>query len=107
MSSVRQPIPDREALLVEYPGFVNNPVAAIKTLGGLEAISSTAEGVSPVLSLHLRPGDPLSHPVLGYKQNTRGLLLRISRRAGAQAHKLVGPFWYAAQCVTLLCGVYV
>ncbi|BDA50476.1 General transcription factor 3C polypeptide 5 at N-terminal half [Coccomyxa sp. Obi] len=83
MSSVIESVPDREALLVEYPGFVNNPDAAIQTLGGLEAISATAEGTSPVLSLHLRPGDPLSHPLLGYKQKTRGLLLRISRKAGA------------------------
>ncbi|CAL8464879.1 g4414 [Coccomyxa elongata] len=83
MSSVTQSVPDREAFLVEYPGFVNNPEAAIQTLGNLEAISATAEGASPVLFLHLRPGDPLSHPLLGYKQNTRGLLLRISRKAGA------------------------
>ncbi|EIE20604.1 hypothetical protein COCSUDRAFT_57748 [Coccomyxa subellipsoidea C-169] len=83
MTSVTQSIPEKNALLVEYPGYVKDSDAAIQTLGGLEAISATADGSSPVMSLHLRPGDPLSHPLSGYKQSTRGLLLRISRNAGA------------------------
>lgn len=82
MTSVTQSIPEKNALLVEYPGYVKDSDAAIQTLGGLEAISATADGSSPVMSLHLRPGDPLSHPLSGYKQSTRGLLLRISRNAG-------------------------
>lgn len=89
MFSVTQSIPDRDALLVEYPGFVSNQDAAIQTLGGLGAISAVAEGASSVLSLHLRPGDPLSHPLLGYKQKTNGLLLRISRKAGAKTLRLI------------------
>ncbi len=100
MSSITQSVPDRDAFLVEYPGFVNNADAAIQTLGSLEAISATADGASPVLTLHLRPGDPLSHPLLGYKQNTRGLLLRISRKAGAKAQKLIGHFDMHAGCQT-------
>lgn len=82
MASVTQSIPDKKALLVEYPGFVRNPDAAIQTLGGLDAISAIADGSSQMLSLYFRPGDPLSHPLLGYKQHTQGLLLRITRKTG-------------------------
>ena len=82
MASVTQSIPDKKALLVEYPGFVRNSDAAIQTLGGLDAISAITVGSSQMLSLYFRPGDPLSHPLLGYKQHTQGLLLRITRKTG-------------------------
>ncbi|KAK9917158.1 hypothetical protein WJX75_001425 [Coccomyxa subellipsoidea] len=82
MASVTQSIPDKKALLVEYPGFVRNSDAAIQTLGGLDAISAITDGSSQMLSLYFRPGDPLSHPLLGYKQHTQGLLLRITRKTG-------------------------
>lgn len=81
MSFITQPIPEKEALLIEYPGFVRNPDAAIETLGGLEAVLATAVGSTP-LPLRLRPGDPLSHPLEGNKQPTCGLLLRICRKTG-------------------------
>ncbi len=56
--SVTQPVPSREAFLVEFPGYFRNPQAAIQTLGGVDALTKAASSDDSVLQLRFRPGDP-------------------------------------------------
>ena len=79
--SVTQPIPDREAFLVEYPGYVQNPNAVTQTLGGVDGLTAASFGDNSLLQLKFRPDDPLAHPVYGERQPTRGLLVKLSRNA--------------------------
>jgi Tau95 Triple barrel domain len=65
MASLSQAIPQQEALAIEYPGYVANVPAVLRTLGGIEALCAAQESRSNFLRLHLRPGDPLAHPLLG------------------------------------------
>ena len=78
-----QQIPSQEALLLEFPGFVKNAQPALDSFGGQEAVSEMLAGTRQALQLRLRPGDPLAHPILGLKQQTQGLLLRLSTKPGA------------------------
>lgn len=82
MVSLEQSLPPKEALLVEYPGYIREPGAALGTLGGTQAIGAIARGEAPLLQLHFRRDDPLSHPLLGNKKATRGVLLRLKRKRG-------------------------
>lgn len=79
--SVTQPVPQEEAFLVEYPGYVQNPDAVIHTLGGIDSLSAASHGDSSLLQLKFRPDDPLAHPVYGERQPTRGLLVKLSRNS--------------------------
>lgn len=45
----------------------------------MQAIQKAMGQTATYLPLHLRPGDPLSHPIYGEKKNTRGLLLKVCR----------------------------
>ena len=77
-----QQIPDQDTLLLEFPGFVKNSEAALDSFGGANAVSELLSGDRNALQLRLRPGDPLAHPLFGLKQQTKGLLLKVSRKAG-------------------------
>ena len=79
--SVTQPVPDREAFLVEYPGYVKNPEALVQTLGGLDRLTAALDSDNSLLQLNFRPTDPLAHPVYGERQPTKGLLLKLSRNS--------------------------
>ncbi|KAL3136766.1 hypothetical protein ABBQ38_005481 [Trebouxia sp. C0009 RCD-2024] len=79
--SVTQPVPDREVILVEYPGYVKSPDAVVETLGGLKGLTAASTGDKSLLQLNFRPRDPLAHPVYGDRQPTQGLLLKLSRSA--------------------------
>lgn len=79
--SVTQPVPDEEAFLVEYPGYVQNADAVIQTLGGVDSLTAASHGDNPLLQLKFRPDDPLAHPVYGERQATKGLLIKLSRNA--------------------------
>lgn len=79
--SVTQPVPQKEAFLVEYPGYVQNPEAVIQTLGGIDSLTAASHGDSSLLQLKFRPDDPLAHPVYGERQPTKGLLIKLSRNA--------------------------
>lgn len=85
MASVTQPVPSQEALLVELPGYVEDPARAIARLGGSEAVGAFTAGQAQYLSFHFRPGDRLAHPLVADRQMARGLLLRISRKAAIGA----------------------
>lgn len=69
--------------MLEFPGFVKNAQPALDSFGGEDAVSELLAGTRQALQLRLRPGDPLAHPILGLKQQTQGLLLRLSSKAGA------------------------
>ncbi|CAL5229492.1 g12828 [Coccomyxa viridis] len=75
-------LPRQEAFLLEFPGFVKNAQPALDSFGGEDAVSELLAGTRQALQLRLRPGDPLAHPILGLKQQTQGLLLRLSSKAG-------------------------
>lgn len=82
MTESNQQIPNQEALLLEFPGFVKNAQPALHSFGGQDAVSELLAGTRQALQLKLRPGDPLAHPILGLKQQTQGLLLRLTTKAG-------------------------
>lgn len=78
--SVTQPVPSREAFLVEFPGYVRNYQAAVNTLGGVDALTKAASSDDSVLQLRFRPDDPYAHPLYGERQAAKGLLLKIARK---------------------------
>ncbi|DBA84225.1 TPA: hypothetical protein ACH3X2_006290, partial [Trebouxia sp. C0005] len=78
--SVTQPVPSREAFLVEFPGYIRNPQAVVQTLGGVDALTRAANSDDSVLQLRFRPDDPYSHPLYGERQAAAGLLLKIARK---------------------------
>lgn len=78
-------VPGSEAVLVEFPGFVKNTNAATSSLGGIRAISAAAGTdvqKEAELSLQPRAGDQLAHPIVGDRQPSKGLLLRVTKRQG-------------------------
>lgn len=77
--SVTQPVPDRQAFLVEYPGYVQNPGVVMQTLGGVESLTAASLGDDGLLQLKFRPDDSLAHPIYGERQPTKGLLVKLSR----------------------------
>ena len=79
--SVTQPVPDREAFLVEYPGYVQNPDTVMQTLGGVDGLTAASHGDNALLQLKFRPDHSLAHPVYGERQPTKGLLVKLSRNA--------------------------
>ena len=83
MTESNQQIPSQEALLLEFPCFVKTAQVALDSFGGQDAVSEMLAGTRQALQLKLRPGDPLAHPILGLKQQTQGLLLRLSTKTGA------------------------
>lgn len=72
-------VPEAEAFVVEYPGYVRNVQAMMQTLGGSKALAAAANGSNSVLQLRFRPDDLISHPLYGERQATNGLLLKLSR----------------------------
>eukprot|EP00898_Chlorokybus_atmophyticus_P004754 jgi/Chlat1/527/Chrsp103S01107 len=70
------PLDDRLALAVDYPAFVQDEAAALRTLGGEDAIAA-ARSRGSFLELRFRPGDVFSHPLYGDLQRTCNLLLRV------------------------------
>ena len=77
-----QQVPNQEALLLEFPGFVQNAQAALDSFGGQNAVAELLAGARQALQLRLRPGDPLAHPILGLKQQAQGILLRLTPKFG-------------------------
>lgn len=73
-------VPEAEAFLVEYPGYVRDVQAVMHTLGGSSALAAAANGSNSVLQLRFRPDDLMSHSLYGERQATNGLLLKLSRR---------------------------
>ena len=82
MADCRQEVPEQEALLLEFPGIVTNPLTVLGSFGGPDAVSQVLGGTREALHLKLRPEDPLAQSMLGLKQPAHGLLLRLSRKAG-------------------------
>ena len=78
--SVTQPVPSRQAFLVEFPGYVSNPDAVVRTLGGIDALTTAANSDHSVLQLRFRPDDPYAHPLYGERQAARGLVLKLARK---------------------------
>ena len=78
--SVQQLVPESEAVLVEYPGYVQNVSAVTHTLGGSDALAAAVAGSSGVLQMRFRPEDPTCHPIFGERHTTNGLLLKVTRQ---------------------------
>ena len=74
-------VPEAEAFVVEYPGYVRDVPAVMQSLGGSSALAAAANGDNSVLQLRFRPDDPLSHPLYGERQATNGLLLKLTRQS--------------------------
>ena len=77
--SVDQPVPVRQAFLVEYPGYIRDPDSVVETLGGVDSLTAASQGGDTVLQLNFRPHDPLAHPIYAERQTTKGLLLKLCR----------------------------
>jgi general transcription factor 3C polypeptide 5 (transcription factor C subunit 1) len=83
MDSLSFAVPQQECIAIEYPGFVRNVDKALRTLGGVEAISAAAtQPGGAFLKLHFRPEEPTSHAIYGERTTAQRLLLRISRPRG-------------------------
>jgi general transcription factor 3C polypeptide 5 (transcription factor C subunit 1) len=77
--SIATKVPEAECVAVEYPGFVRNVDAALRTLGGTESVSTAACSSTGCLKLNFRPSEPTAHPVYGETLGSCRLLLRVSR----------------------------
>lgn len=84
-------VPAAEAVLIEYPGFVQDQEAALASLGGIDAVTAVvgSDSRQAELALRFRPGDALAHPVTGARSPTQGLLLRVTRQ-GARLQLAAG-----------------
>ena len=85
MEPIELTVPVEEAVLVEYPGFVQDQDAAVATLGGSDAVNSALFGSDTKhseLALRFRRGDALGHPIVAERTATNGLLLKITRQPG-------------------------
>ncbi|XP_069699295.1 general transcription factor 3C polypeptide 5 isoform X2 [Periplaneta americana] len=80
---------DRKLILVEYPGVVENEEKAIRTLGGLQNISTTYSLRNRRLELRFRPDDAFSKPACGDKHKTLSLLLKIKIRRKKKNEQLL------------------
>ena len=95
-------VPSDEAVLIEYPGFVENPEAALATLGGPGTVAAVlgSDSRASELPLRFRPGDALAHPIAGLRMPASGLLLRVTRCGiGAAALCQSSRCWLAETCV--------
>ncbi|XP_033606332.1 general transcription factor 3C polypeptide 5 isoform X1 [Cryptotermes secundus] len=82
---------DRQLVLVEYPGVVENEDRAIRTLGGLQNISTTYSLKNRRLELRFRPDDAFSKPACGDRHKTLSLLLKVKvRRQKKKNGQLLG-----------------
>lgn len=68
---------DRKFICIKYPGNVINPDNAIRTLGGLGAISTAVDTPNRRLELRFRPDDDYSKPTSGDRNLTTAFLLRV------------------------------
>ncbi|XP_014597812.1 PREDICTED: general transcription factor 3C polypeptide 5 isoform X2 [Polistes canadensis] len=68
---------DRKFTCIKYPGNVVNPDKAIKTLGGIEAISTAVDTPNRRLELRFRPNDGYTKPACGDRHSKMAFLLRV------------------------------
>ena len=78
--SINIPISKRQLVAVEHPCHVQDAERAIDMLGGVRAIATASRDGTAFLECHLRPNDPLSHPLFGELVRTPALLLKVRRR---------------------------
>ncbi|PSN45535.1 hypothetical protein C0J52_05772 [Blattella germanica] len=71
---------NKQLVLVEYPGVVVNEQKAIRTLGGIQNISTTYSLRNRRLELRFRPDDAFSKPACGDRHKTLSLLLKVKIR---------------------------
>ncbi|KAJ2399358.1 tau 95 subunit of transcription factor TFIIIC [Coemansia sp. RSA 2559] len=87
-AAVRQSLPQRTVVSVEYPGYVNNTETAIKTIGGPERLARIVdEDVGMPVELRYRYKDLASHPINGNVIPTQNLLVKVKRRTRVPRHK--------------------
>eukprot|EP00884_Botryococcus_braunii_P007405 jgi/Botrbrau1/16666/Bobra.0068s0082.1 len=79
MESFTLCVPTDECVVLEFPGYIKNDSKALEMFGGAQAIQKAMGQTATYLPLHLRPGDPLSHPIYGEKKKTKGILLKVCR----------------------------
>ncbi|XP_043497307.1 general transcription factor 3C polypeptide 5 [Polistes fuscatus] len=68
---------DRKFTCIKYPGNVVNPDKAIKTLGGIEAISTAVDTPNRRLELRFRPNDGYTKPACGDRHSKMAFLLKV------------------------------
>lgn len=69
----------RHAILINFPGLVTNEDKALETFGGLEGLAHHLSNDPHSLPLRLRPDDDYSHPLVGERHPTNGLLLKLTK----------------------------
>jgi len=77
-----RPLPTRQFVCIEYPGYIKNVQKAIETMGGLSAIYQAATRKENPTFLHLkfRFNDPYSHPIFGDRVQTSNLALKVTKQ---------------------------
>lgn len=72
-------MPHKNAVVIHYPGYVQNEEAAIRNMGGIDGVSAShlAHDRDP-LQVKCRPTDGLSHPLFAERVRGRALLLKVS-----------------------------
>jgi len=65
---------------IEYPGVVQNPEKAIKTLGGLKNIGQVVSESNRRLELRFRPDDVYCKPTCGERHTCSSFVVRVKRK---------------------------
>jgi len=65
---------------IEYPGVVQNPEKAIKTLGGLRNIGQVVSEPNRRLELRFRPDDIYCKPTCGERHSCPSFVIRVKRK---------------------------
>ncbi|KAH8830172.1 RNA polymerase III transcription factor IIIC subunit-domain-containing protein [Flagelloscypha sp. PMI_526] len=85
-SAPSYPLPKTQFYSVEYPGYVqpSSIPLAIKTLGGLPALSDAFQNAKTREEAHLectlRPDNPFAHPIAGESVQTHKILMKVVKR---------------------------
>ncbi len=68
-----------EASVIELPCFVDNDETAFSILGGRDYVRGNIEQVISCTQLRFPMSDPLRQYILGSRESTCGLLIRVKR----------------------------
>ena len=71
------PLPDKNMLCVEYPGYIKNLVTVMRTLNGVSSIQNACNDPEACISLRFRPDHADAHPIHGVRKTVSSILMKV------------------------------
>jgi len=96
----------RQLVSIEYPGLVENEDEAIKTMGGILAMSTAHCQPNRKIELRFRPKDPFCKPAYGERLQTSNLLIKVVKKTRRNKQTLVEDVRYEIQVEGVIVSTY-